>query len=266
MRTIFLVIALLLTCVTPARAFEPSEFIQWNQDRALRVGINYRYFFLNDQPVQVGKHGSEPALSQFDIQMQYRFFEDRRWGKLEGYLEPSLLTHEDIYDRLNLAYGFAFTFLRNYRIEMGHERKLNIGTSNHDLGVSLFWVGGSYKILDKKDIILDVYGRYYLDSNIPSTISNQIKNENNLEAEGGARVTKRFNKFLEFTLAPYLLMGEDKGLSRIGAYPLFTYSIGKHFKVIPEGIGIEIGADISRDIVGDKRDQQNVWIKLRWQF
>jgi len=265
MNIVFLAIILLLVYATPVRALEPSGFIKWDQDQKISAMIGYRYFFLNDQPVQIGENKNDPALSQFDIQLQYRFFEDHRWGKLEGYLGPSLLTHEDIYDRLNLTYGFAFT-LENYRIEMGHERKLNIGTSNHDLGISLFWIGGSYKILDKKEIMLDVYGRYFLDSNIPPTISNRVQNENRLNAESGARATAHLNKFLEFTSAPYLLLGEDKGPSRIGIYPALFYKIGKHFKIIPEGISIEIGADISRDLIGDKRDQQNAWIKLFWQF
>lgn len=266
MRAVLLVIVLLLACVTPVYALEPSEFIQWNQGQKMKVALGYRYFFFNDQPVQIQSAGDNTALSQLDIQMQYRFFENNRWGKLEGYLGPSLLTHEDIYDRLNLTYGFAFTFWKDYRVEVGHERKLNIGTSNHDRGIALFWIGGSYKILDKKDIILDVYGRHYLDSNIPATISNKIERENRLEAEGGIRAVKRLNKFLEFILAPYLLMGEEKGLSRVGVYPSITYNAGKHFKFLPEGISVEVGADISKDLVGDKRNQQNVWIKLWWQF
>ncbi|GEM_PF-3752321 len=263
LRTLIL-LAVFLALPVASFALEPSGFFQWNQADRLRLELSESFYPINDKPVQVGK-SSDPARSQFNTTIQYRLFEMPSLGKFEVLVVSSLDTHEDIYDRLEMLFGGAYTF-GNFRAEIGHERMLNIGTSNRDRGVSLLWVGGSYKVYDEKNVLVDVYGRYYLHSNIHPTVSNQVQDRNRLTAEVGTHLTYQPFKTIEITLAPYGLAGEDYTVQRAGAYATLLYKISEHVTVLPKGVGIELGADYSRDLTPRGKDENRVWVRFLIQF
>ena len=263
-----------------AEAFEPTELLQWNQglhlrseppreEPRLRVEPSWRYFLWNEVPAQIGKATESPAKHELDLRLQYKLIEAPEWGKIEMYFGPAYLTVEDVTDRINLTAEAGYTVWDRLRFEFGTLRGLNVGRSNPPragrLGVTQTWVGGSYKLLQQEDLLIDAYGRYYVDANTQATTSGQIDERDAIRGEVGARAYYRLGRYFIATLAPYVLF--DTGIATVGAYPELRYNFGEHVfgervKIPLQGVSLELGANVN-----EKFSAKNaVWIRVVWEL
>jgi len=262
---LFLGLLLLLTTALPVRAFEPDELLQWDQEERLRGEISLRYLMLNSQTVQINRGGPN-ALSKFDARFQYRLFENPGWGKFECYLGFSLLTHWDVFDRLDFAQECGYTFEEAIRLEIGHLQMLNIGASNRGRGLSSYWVGGSGRVLATEPLKLDGYLRYFFDSNLPAAIQKRLESaEEALTLESGLRIQYRLLPSLTLFGAPYLYFDDSLSLARVGVYHGIRYQIGEHLHFLPRSTALELGGNFAANTDFDRKETVG-WFRLIWTW
>lgn len=276
-----MVLAITICSASVSNAFEPTELLQWNQglhfrsepllpEPRLRVEISERFYYLHEAPVQIGgKKSDSKAVHEPEIRLQYRFLENPTLGKFEGYLASSFPTHEDVYDRLDFVWELGYTFLDRIRIEYGHLRGLNVGRANPHRegrhGVSHYWIGSSVKLHQSKDLLVDVYGKYYTFANTRATNSTTtVRDETAIKGEVGSRVYYRFLSHLILWGAPYALF--DGGVERVGVIPGLRYNIGEHWKFIPKGISIEASANLAKNISKKDPTENAAWFRIMWEF
>ncbi len=266
--------------VTEAKAFMPSELIQWNQEQRIRVNISGQYFFLNNSPLQVGLPDSKRhANTLFGTQIQYRIWEDSDLGKLEGYLGSGLSTGVDIFDLLNLKGSVGYT-LKTWRLEVGVDRTLNIGR-NHgktERGLKNYWVGVSKLILDDDAFMFDVYGNYFFKSNDPAVVSDYPKQEKQRMLEFGTHMSYKILPYLTITGAPFLLLDTKLEIGSVGIYPVLRYDISKHWQKAPSGLSVDLSGLYRRNVkerdenrygvAGRTKDREELMfgVNLHWEL
>lgn len=255
--------------MTPSSLYarEPNEGLQWNRDE-LDVQLSLRYFIENSEKTQFGPNaGKHSPLTQSDLSVQYPFFQDEKWGKLECYIGVSLFTHWDVPDRMNLLKECGYTFLERFRIEVGHLNILNIGRSNDGRGLSSYWAGGSVVFIEGGKLHVDGYGRYYLKSNLQASIQREFRKEleSPLTAEVGVRARYLVSEYVYLALAPYLLFDDSFSPARLGTYALVHYEIGRHLRFVPDNVSLEFGGEygINSDF---RKDEKALWIRLNFEL
>jgi hypothetical protein len=276
-----LALAVTLACAGHvAEGFEPTELLQWNQgfhlrsnppseEPALRVEPSWRYFIWNEVPAQIGTGGDKPAKHEFDLRLQYRLIDASEWGKVELYFGSAYLTVEDVTDRLNITAEIGYTLWDKVRLEFGQFQGLNVGRKNPPkagrLGASQIWLGGSYKLFQREDLLFDVYGRYFVDANTEATPSTRIDASKAIQGEVGARAYYRLGRYVIATVAPYMLF--DTGIATVGAYPELRYNLGEHAfgdrgDSPLRGFSLELGANVNQNF----KEKNALWIRIVWEL
>ncbi len=279
-RTLSLAFLLCVFFSTEAKAFMPSEFIQWNQKQKLRINISEQYFLANDTPLQVGLPDSKRhANTLFGMGLQYRLWEDQHMGKLEGYLGLGLSTGVDIFDLLNSKLSLGYTF-ETWRLEVGVDRTLNIGRSHGqtERGLKNYWVGLNKLLVDDGKFMVDVYGNYFFKSNDSAVISYYSEAEKPRMLEFGTRLSYKILPYLTITGAPFLLLDNELAIGSVGVYPVLLYDISKHWPKAPSGLSIDFSGRYRRNINErnedvyryngrtNNRDEFIFGVRLNWEL
>ncbi len=255
-----------------AAFFEPSELLQWNQKERLTGSFSARYYFINDQPVQMGKFtvGGPNYLSRQDVRLQYRFWEGNI-GKVEGFVGTSLLTHWDVADRLHFTAELGYTFKDRIRLSLGHFGGLNVGIENYPArGITAQWLGVSGMIYKMDNISVVGYGRYYWYSKIPSQIGNRFGTGDDgniasdiLKTEFGFQGLFKQGKW-EFDIAPYVYLNDSYKTDRIGTWASARYDMRSLLKnKLP--LKVEVGGNYNAN-TDFKKDEKQLWLRLILEF
>lgn len=277
----FVILLSLISFASMGHAFEPTELLQWNQglhlrsdplppELRLRVEISERFYVWNEKIVQIGgKKEDSKTVHQPEIRLQYQFWRDLTWGKFEGYLASSFPTHEDVFDRLDFTWELGYTVFDRVRFEWGHLRGLNIGKANPHKegrhGVSHYWIGAAVKAYQTKDLLLDIYGKYYTFANTRVLDSTKtVRDEVAIEGEVGSRLYWRVFPHIIAIAAPYALI--DGGIDRVGVIPAIRYNIGEHLTFLPRGISLETSANLAENISRVKRTENAWWFRIMWEL
>lgn len=263
-----LVVGLLLIAVSSqVHAFEPSDYLQWDQEPSLSASISLHGFAINDEPAQFNKpRSSVKSLTQWGIDFQYRLIEIPDWKtKLECYAGTIFLTHWDVPDRVRFKFECGPTFFDRYRIEFGNQKDLNIGISSSGRGIGANWIGASVKLTETDGLLLDVYGRYYINSTLPARLADRlVKSPDQIVSEAGIRVTYDLFKYVSIFTAPYIFFDNSFEPARVGAYGGLRFHIGK-LRYVPDGVHFELGGHYNAN-TDFKYDERQVWGGITWRF
>jgi hypothetical protein len=252
-----------------------SDGIQWNQVERLRVELFGRYIVTSDTPVQYGKNkirkDNNSPRHEEGILLQYRLWEDPRFGKIEIGVSPRLGTRDDTYDNLNLGLEVMYTF-NHFRVGLGRSEQVNIGSNpGSDRALEATYITGGVKLFEGEQYLLTLDGKYNLSSNLPRKIMNvyDATKKNPLRAEIAPRVYWRPQQYLTFFASPSVSFDNNAKPTMIGLKSGAQYDFGKQF-FAPQNpasrLSFFIGEEYKTNIGSPKKSGFNLALGLIFRF